>query len=294
MSEQFKLIRTTQYNDIQSKISNVLGTGTNDYGYGQPVLSSQVSLGAKISSNQWSNLRTDILKARQHQTGLNETLTTPTTSTTIKDSDRQAYLDMAVLCETNRTVVPPTSQATRIALATGTYLNSWKTSLSHVVTITFDSAEAMRFYFNTGGFFDITASRTGGSTNTKNTSWSTMLTNIGTLRFNRSNTTRIDLSNNTTIISAVGYTGLTTTNQKLYTKYTENATYNPNEYNISVRTNSTNTQIIFTIIFLDSYAPTGYHIDELVDGTLTSKVESYRATGVNVSVPVPGASQIFG
>jgi hypothetical protein len=292
MSEQYKLIKSIHYNDIQSKISNVLGVGSNDYGYGQTVLSSQVPLGAKISSNQWSNLRTDILKTRIHQSGVNESLTNPTVATTITDGDRQAYLDMATLCETNRTIIPPTSQATRATLINSTYTTAWNGTLTHTVTITFASAAAMRYYFNTGGFFDITASRTNGSSNLKNSSWSTMLTNIGTLRFGRTNTTRIDTGNNTTTISSVGYTGLTTADQKLYTKSTESTTYTPNEYNFSVKTANTGTQLIMTMVFTDlSGQPnTPWGSDEYIDGTISSVVESYRATGDNVSITLPSVS----
>ena len=78
MSGQYTKVIATDYNTIQKKIAAVLGIGGTDpntnladntFGYNQSVLSNQVSVNAKVSSNQWSNLRTDILKSRQHQTG---------------------------------------------------------------------------------------------------------------------------------------------------------------------------------------------------------------------------------
>jgi hypothetical protein len=58
------------------------GTGTiREYsvGYGQTVSSSTVSVGTRVSNTQWNNLRSDILRARQHQTGtdLSSSLTVP-------------------------------------------------------------------------------------------------------------------------------------------------------------------------------------------------------------------------
>lgn len=79
---QFNKIEWSDYNAIQSKIAPVLGataTASTTTGYGQSVASSQVSQYAKITNTQWANLRTDILRARQHQTGtdLTSTLAVP-------------------------------------------------------------------------------------------------------------------------------------------------------------------------------------------------------------------------
>jgi len=79
---QFNKIEWSDYNAIQSVIAPVLGatvTASGSTGYGQTVASSQVSRYAKITNTQWGDLRTDILRARQHQTGtdLTGTLSVP-------------------------------------------------------------------------------------------------------------------------------------------------------------------------------------------------------------------------
>jgi hypothetical protein len=79
---QFNKIEWSDYNAIQSVIAPVLGatpTASGTTGYGQAVTSSQVTQYAKITNTQWGNLRTDILRARQHQTGtdLTSTLAVP-------------------------------------------------------------------------------------------------------------------------------------------------------------------------------------------------------------------------
>lgn len=68
------IIYSTRYNNLQNRISAILGTsGAGTSGYGQTNLASgQVSLGAVITKEHANNLRSDMLRAIQHQTGANE------------------------------------------------------------------------------------------------------------------------------------------------------------------------------------------------------------------------------
>lgn len=310
MAGQGSSIVATDYNLIQSTVAGVLSTGSGDTGYGQSLASGQVSANAIISVSQWSNLRDDLLKCRTHQTGADETgsLTTPTTSVKITESDRAAYMNMANTVSTNRLTTPPANQATTENVATPAVLTSnWNGTKTHTITVTFASSEAMRHYFNTGSQFLITADRSGGSPGpgTKDYTWSHMLgTNLttypngmGVIKFNHNSTT----CTGSGITSAVGYRQLSTADQTIFQK---NATsYLPNKYYVLARLQGAN-QIIFTIKFEDS-SNSGYRadspnegnptypqfgIDEDVTGTLTSTVQVYRASGSNVSVPLPGGN----
>lgn len=295
------LIIATDYNTIQSKVALVLGVGSGDTGYGQTVASSQVSVDSKISVLQWSNLRTDLLRCRQHQTGADESssLTAPSGSTKIYESDRAAYNTMADTITTNRLVTPPTGQATTEDLITPAVRTApWNGARVHTVTVTFGSADAMRYFFNTGSQFWFTASRVGDPNvaGTKNYSWSQLLgtdtsiftTGMGTIKFNHNSTTCTGSGN----ASAIGYRQLTTSDQRIFTK---NATlYTPNAYYINARLSGT-TQIVFSIVFDDAatsapFPNPPWDIDEDVTGTLTSSVRVWRASGSNVSVPLPSAT----
>lgn len=295
MAGQNTKIIATDYNTIQKKISAVLGDGGTDpntdvadstFGYGQVVLSNQVAVNAKISSNQWANLQTDIIKVRQHQTGNTETLVTATLADSIDESRRAAYNDMADLCITYKSIMPPSSQATRTAYV-ATYSNLWKGTLTHTVTLNFSSH--VRFFFNSGGFFDMYASKTVGTGGAKNNSWTTMLANMGTLRFGRTETTRTAPDGTVTVVSAIGYDNITTTNQLIYQKLTETPTYTPNQYDIYVKQGTSTSQLVLTLVFADlSGQPNPpYGTDEYIDGTVTSTVEMYRSSGSNVSIPSP-------
>lgn len=82
-------IAASDYNTIQGKIALVLGSGSGDYGYGQTVRSTSVAANSKISMTQWSNLRTDLLRARQHQIGGDQSalLTDPAINLNVTASD---------------------------------------------------------------------------------------------------------------------------------------------------------------------------------------------------------------
>jgi len=288
MAGQGTKIVATDYNLIQSKVSGILGTGSGSSGYGQTVLSNQVSVNQVISSTQWSNLRTDLLSARQHQTGASESLTVPTSSVKISEADRAAYNSMADLVVTNKLATPPSGQATLATITTGTRSTAWNGTINHVVTVSFGSAEAARFYFNTGSSIKFSASRANGSTSapgTKNYSWTSALNGMGTVTFDYNGTT----CSGTGSPASIGFKDATTGTQTIFTKYTD--TYTPNQYDITMQYDNAGT-LTFTVQFQDlSGQPNPpWGTDENVDGDLTSTVQAYYASGSNVSVAQPAAS----
>ena len=300
MPGQNTLIIATDYNLIQSKVASVLGEGSGTTGYGQTVASSQVGQFSKITVAQWNNLRSDLLRARQHQTGtdLTATLVTATASTKITDVARAAYLAMANDCEieANRlTAPPPASQATRSNLVPDTVrTTAWNGTLIQTVTVDFGSANAARHFFNAGGQIEFSAERSGGTAGLKNVTWSTMLTSMGTIAFNYTRTT----ATGTGVGSNLGFYDLTETDNLIFQKDTPTGTYSPNKYYIYAKVPSaTNRRLVeFSIRFADestappSFPDPGFGIDENVDGTLISYVQVYRASGANVNTPVPNAT----
>lgn len=310
MSGQNTLILANDYNVIQSKIALIMGNGSGTTGYGQTVSSSQAGQYDKITVAQWTNLRNDIVKCRQHQTGTTigslapdelgyvagTNLPIPTTSKQVKESWRAAYLNMATDCETNRlTAPPPSSEATRADLvAQQIRTTQWNGRITQTVVVTFASADEARYFFNAGGQFEFSADRSGGTAGLKNVTWTTMLTNMGTIKFNYDVTT----TTGTGTTSTIGWYDLTTSDNLIFEKDAPSGAYAPNKYFIYARVNSTSDRRIgyFTIYFADdsgappSYPDPGFGLDENVDGTLTSTVQVYRPSGTNVSRPVPSAA----
>lgn len=71
------IINAYQFNSLQNRVSQILGTGFGDSGYGQTVVSTQVKPPSDpqqadadtITAEQWNNLREDVRRAFVHQNG---------------------------------------------------------------------------------------------------------------------------------------------------------------------------------------------------------------------------------
>jgi hypothetical protein len=72
MTVNAKIVKA-DYNTIRTKVVDVLGVGSIDYGYGQTVRSSAVDERNKITVNEWGNLYYDIVNCYVHQTGTGPT-----------------------------------------------------------------------------------------------------------------------------------------------------------------------------------------------------------------------------
>lgn len=293
-------VRAADYNAIQGKVALVLGAGTGNYGYGQSLTSSQVAVGDLIRAVQWNSLRTDLLKARQHQTGVDETsnLTLASTSSIISEALRAQYDNMADTVTANRLAVASNQGTLENVVAPYQRTSAWNGTLTHTCTITFSSYDAARHFFNAGGNFQISASRTGGNAGSKNNTWTLMLSQMGSITMNYTTTVCSDPSSTATTYP-IGFYSLTGSNQMIFRKQAPAGAYAENDYFIYAR--FTGSSLVFSIVFEDEDAgdlnnpspgyPPGPVQDEDVDGTLTSYVQMFRPSGSNVSVPVPSASQ---
>ena len=260
------VITLADYNGVQSTINQVLGKGTGTYGYGQNVLSSQILPGTVVSSAQWNNLASDILKCRRYQTGDSPTVTLPTFSSTrvVTTSDLNQMQAMAAAASSNRIIsqIPssPVNQGTRQDLIRVPFSN-WKTSSISTQTIDFASGsknwgsftadDAMRFYFNTGSVIEFSATLTGSSGTTKDNTWITMFSNMGTIRFGYNATTRTGVGSGSTT-SSIGYSNLTTADQVIFTQAAPTGAYSSNYFRILARKTGTPGQLVFTVQYLDA------------------------------------------
>jgi hypothetical protein len=302
------IIYAADYNNVQGTANFLLGTGLAESGYGQTVTSGQVDSTLKVTVAQWTDLRTDLLKIRQHQTGVDESagLGIATTSTLVDDTFVNTFKTFATTCNTNRlTIATNQGTAETLAGAGQTRSTAWNGVVSHIVTVTFASSNAARWFFNAGGEFRFSASRSGGSTTNKNTSWTTLLSDMGTIKFGSFGTTYTGTgAAGGYPATSIGWYGLTTSYQTIFVKPAAAGVYLENDYNIQIKKNAadnTATVLTFEIQFRDDDSgdppitplPKGGiagGVDENIDGTLTSTVQIFRPTGANVSLPAPTAS----
>jgi hypothetical protein len=288
------LITAADYNSIQSAINLVMGT--NATGYGQALASSQVTQGSVVSVTQWNNLRTDILKARQHQTGNNESasLTVPVNTLVISEATRSQYATVAATASTNSFSIG-TLEGGVEAITSRQRTTTWNGTVTNTVTVTFGSALQARYFFNAGGQIRLSASRVNNpsdpdssypSSSSKITTWTNMLSGMGTIFINHTLTGTVAGASSPGTGTSIGFYDLTTSDQQIYNKPAPSGSYSLNSYVINARANlsSNPTEIIFTIQFKDD---TSGGIDEPVPGILTSTAQQFRPQGSNVSVTGP-------
>lgn len=311
MAGQNTLIIANDYNVIQSKIALVMGSGSGTSGYGQTLASNQVGQYSKITVAQWNNLRTDIIRARQHQTGVDigtkapgevgyvagSDLPIPTAARQVREDWRAAYLSMANDAEANQLVAPPpANQATRSDLvAQQIRTTQWNGRIEQTVTINFGTTDAARYFFNSGSQIEFSSARSGGTAGSKNVTWTTMLSSMGVVAFNYAGVTTTGVAD---YIGTNGWYEIGTEYELIFEKDAPAGAYAPNKYFIYARRSAAPLDYIveFKIHWWDDSAapPTlpdpGFGVDEMVDGTLVSNVRTFRATGTNVSVPQPSAT----
>jgi hypothetical protein len=294
-----QLIQNTDYNSIRTVVDGVLGKNTA--GYGQTLASSTVSTGSIITALQWLNLRTDMVKARQHQIGSSVGTTTatdgrnlalPASGASITEALRAQFASMATTITTNQRSVDTDSVGGQLAdedLITVSRSSAWNGTLTHTVTITGNAggdgaASNLRYFFNAGGSIRVSANITTGSS--KNNTWNTMFTQMGEFVMNY---TATSYTGSSATGSAIGFDDLTTSDQILGQKAAPSGSYAENRYYLRAKTQGSGTQIVLTISYEDNDVG-DTQFDEDVQPTLNTLVKKYRPSGSNVSVLTPTAA----
>lgn len=294
-----EIISVARYNAMQTKIGNVLGVGSGQFGYGQlPLASSQVSSTNTVSKSHMDQLKTDLIKAYVHQTGNDPGLPTVTNIPTlpletdaarIQDSQYVAYETIANYIFNNKNDIFEATQASVEAKLTSQRTTSWggnsqPQSVYHRFRVTFTDDNQARYFFNAGGEVRFSASLTGGS-GAKYLEWTGMLTAMGTVKFNYNTTT----GGSGTSPNNIGYFELTNTDAIIWIK-SGSGVYSENDVIIYARKVSAGV-IEFTVEFNDGAtgsAGGGFGpVDDPVSGTLTSTITQLRPTGAYVAVTSP-------
>lgn len=294
-----QLIQSTDFNSIRAVVDTVMGTGTS--GYGQTLSSADVAVGNQITALQWLNLRSDMVKARQHQIGSavgsstatdGRNLVIPASGAVITEAFRSQYSTFATTLNTNKYSIDTDSaggQFSTEGLLTRTQSSAWNGTLTHTVTITGNtggngSAANMRYFFNAGGKIRVSANITTGTS--KNNDWNTMFTQMGEFVMNY---TATSYTGSSATSYSIGWEDLNTSNQLIGEKAAPAGSYAENRYYVYARKSADSTQLILTMEYRDNDAGDP-NFDEDVQPTLNSVVAMYRPSGSNVSVLSPTAA----
>jgi len=285
-------ITASDYNTFATNVNAVIGTGSGTSGYGLTEITS-ISAGDTISAAQWNSLLSGLQKAATHQ-GTSVTNASNTVSTggnILPLSNLEA--DITAIT-TNKANAAGANMSTGQAGTSSSRTSAWTSNVNHIFTVTFASANAARFFFNSGGKIKFAFSRSGGSSTDQNTSWTNLLSGVGTVTF--ANTASGSSG-------SVGFENLTGSDQAIFNSAVGSGDYSANDVNINAKMSGA--VITMEVDFNDDHvAETGtftggglgnapnegqaYTGSDSVDGTLSSTItfdKADNASAVQVASP---------
>lgn len=195
----YNLMVTGNGNGVANTANAALNTfwavGNQNKGYGHAITAAAVAGDTIVAANKWANLINHSNSAHNHTGSTWGTVTVPVSGGTV------AY--MANL-ETNISNVfssrlNAASQGSTTS-NTVTYGSTWTDVVTATHTVTFDSGDAARYFFNAGGQIAITASHPTGAG--IDASLSSLAANIGTVVLS-------SVTSGSITIAGTGYNGIT-------------------------------------------------------------------------------------
>ena len=216
--------------------------------------------------------------AASHQGTSITAITSPTAGDTIS-----AYAALSTnisAIETGRNNAAASGSDSTAATTTTT---AWVNTATTSKTITFASANQLRYFFNAGGMIRMSFSRSGGTASDQNTSWTNLLTACGTIVLtgagdpgpnktiagtSYTGTTKIGGSGTAdTLAEGIGAYDLTGTNQTLFKQFATTYTYTANF--AQIQASISGSVITITATMDDQKTPGVPGGLDSVDGTLT-------------------------
>lgn len=247
-------------------VNAIWGTGTGDAGYGQTELP-PVAAATTVTAVQWQNLIDRIDKMRQHQSGVTSGLTSPSPGSIITFlSTLTTQLSTITTNRLSITGVQTTANATAMTNATG-----WIGTAVKEVSYSWPNANAMRYFFNAGGYVSFTGANSALAGNTKSTDWDALLTACGVVRINAQSSQKVGGSGTPTVNNTnLGFYDLTTSDQTILQQYSTTATggYNTNFATFQARLNAapgSATVLFMKMTLTDASADV---LDDTVTGTV--------------------------
>ncbi len=282
------LIQATDYNGLAStnasNVAYVLGTGSQQFGYGQNITSiASVSAAGTVTATQWAGLVHSINKVLGHQGGAAAQLASGSNIGITAGATIAAFANVSTAVTTINTNKLDFN-STRGATTTGANLdkvyNTEAATMTHTITVTFDSADQARYFFNAGGRLSLVATQLGDfEQNAKETNWRDLINAIGTIHLDQLTSTRTGTGETfTTNGSAIGYWDLTASNQTLVRITQDTAPYTANFIDIFARVagaagsnGGLGTQVIFQIDYVDGSADGGFN--DGISGTVRNRID---------------------
>jgi hypothetical protein len=202
------LIEATDYNGFVNTSSNninkVWSTGTGDSGWGQTAIST-VSVGGTVTATQWATLVANLATAGQQTSSTLTSRTQPVAGNTISilanvATDINTITNNRGNAAASGTEYGIFSGTTSKTTATGSGQSAWTITFTH--TVTFASADALRYFFNAGGIVRLKYGKSSTGTDA-DPDWNNLAGQCGSISL----TGRVN--SNSQLIAGTTYTGTT-------------------------------------------------------------------------------------
>lgn len=289
--------------EASNKMAAIYGVGYGSRGYGQStfVLPNKSS-GNIIDSDEWTALRNAISLCATHQ-GTSVTNLVPTTDLQVgdtitafdgNDDPNDSLSNLIPSIDTNRFNTDSGASMTLTTSAqTETRGSSWSSIIDCTVRATWTTANAARYFFNSGGEIRIRFSHPAGVTS-QDSDWNSLLANkVGTIALKATSTTQTASSPAGIVTGSNGFYNLTTDYVRYYNGTNiGSGAYVANDVFIDIRAQGTaangapGTSIDFLITLRDDH--TG--AEDLVSANTQAIFDVYRATAHLSGIAAPSWS----
>lgn len=285
------LIEAADYNGFVSSSANnvnaIWSTGSGDKGYGQTAIAN-VSVGGTVTATQWASLVNTLASLGSHQ-GTTITSRTAPVAGDIINILANVATDINNITTNRGNAAASGSEYTTFSgttsktTNTGSGTTAWTITFTH--TITFASADAMRYFFNAGGRVKWQTSKTSTGT-VADTEWNDLANTLvgdifitggtGTQVISGTSYTGTTISGGTgtpnILLTTTGFYDLTTTPTNIYRQFADTAPYTGQYINIaaSVNSNSAPTVMTLTTTWVDPGGASVGSTDVITGGTATS------------------------
>ena len=266
-------IKANDYNSLQSRILQILGNGSADFGYGQAVQSSQVNPltditaldGDSVTQDQIQNLLDDFNTVHTHQNGepinINNynigdiigadasaddlqfdesgtrTFINQDTSKGVND-----FYNIIGALETNRLTIANNQIASQTVINDES-TRDWSDSVDSEFTVQFSSTNERRHFFNAGGRITfegtVDLSTSTGDSFSRDSGWKDIIENPGVIIFDANGTVQTGSNNGISFPdNAIGNYQLISTYQTIIRKDASAGLYSNSYWEIQARENS--------------------------------------------------------
>ena len=202
------LIQAADYNgfanDSANNINAVWSTGSGDKGWGQTAISN-VSAGGTVTATQWATLVANLATAGQQTSSTLTARTQPQAGNVITAlanvaTDINTITNNRGNAAASGTEYGTFSGTTSKTTATGSGQAAWTITFTH--TVTFASANALRYFFNAGGIVKLQYGKSSTGTD-HDPDWNTLAGQCGSINL----TGRVNSA--AQLIAGTSYTGTT-------------------------------------------------------------------------------------